>query len=143
MDNIIPWSDDLEAHSVEDSNCAYDTTTPYWFIHKDFICNAKRVEHYLNWCGYVYIPSVHPCFNGLDDHDINVHGGITYTAPLIFEGEDYLVVGFDCAHYDDIVPVAGFNGHHATYKNYNFVREELMNLADRLFAIQPVIQYHG
>lgn len=71
--------------------------------------------------GYVKIPQGHPFYGvdytTLDDEDIAVHGGITFTGPrlahvqvatgsklpLVETFDDYWI-GFDAAHHDDVVP---------------------------------------
>lgn len=52
------------------------------------------------WCGYTIIPKSFP-INFEQEININCHGGITYQS-VNLDGD--LVVGFDCAHYGDLVP---------------------------------------
>lgn len=49
-------------------------------------------------CGYISIPVQNVKYIE-DIYNLNVHGGITYTN---YEKDNqFLVLGFDCAHYDD------------------------------------------
>lgn len=68
------------------------------------------------WCGYVGVPPNHP-WHGADSMsdvlDVEVHGGITYASPCHGaichvpkpgETDHVYWLGFDCAHYRDLVP---------------------------------------
>jgi len=66
-------------------------------------------------CGYVEIPLNHPILKCLDiDEDgleyeklpLDVHGGVTFgkKATNRKSGIEYYVVGFDCAHSEDLIP---------------------------------------
>ena len=72
------------------------------------------------WCGYVGVPETHPLFAKEYDHaDVNVHGGLTYSAfcqdtadesvgvchvPLPGRPHKVWWLGFDCAHHMDLSP---------------------------------------
>lgn len=90
-----------------------------WKIH-GLTCLVARNPFMLNWCGYVGIPKEHP-YHGVEyDHNdgdnpvekLDVHGGVTYSNHCSHfichttdeEEDDLFWIGFDCAHFDDIVP---------------------------------------
>ena len=135
QDNVAhPWTADLQEHSIEASTCAYNLDTPYWFIHKNYICNIKRTPSIKIWCGYVYIPQGHPCFDKFYENiDVDIHGGLTFDGHKELNGIDYYVVGFDCAHVGDIIPENLVHFEDATYKDYNFIKQETINLAEQLW----------
>lgn len=70
----------------------------------------------LTLCGYVAVPPGHPAHGkDVDEVDVTVHGGLTFAgnAAGCALGETVIdamlskhwVLGFDCAHYDDVLPV--------------------------------------
>lgn len=90
-------------------------------------------------CGYLGVPRNHPWY-GLDYDDIyaDVHGGITFSRDS--DEADYPMelppsvhawwVGFDCAHYGDLVPNMPFSPLEGeVYRDRNFVFHELEDLA--------------
>ena len=135
QDNVAyPWTDDLQEHSIEASTCDYNLDSPYWFIHKGYIYNIRR-NNFNVWLGYVYIPQGHPCFDKFcEDIDVQIHGGLTYSGLTKLNGIDYYIVGFDCAHYDDIIPEHDYIFEGSTYKDYNFVKQETIQLAEQLWS---------
>ena len=76
--------------------------------HAGFKCTVIKHPEMEHYCGYVWLPEDHPLANG-GERDINnlasVHGGVTYTAWQEEGEEKFYVVGFDCAHAGDYVPV--------------------------------------
>jgi hypothetical protein len=99
-------------------------------------------------CGYVFIPKDHPYF-GKEDcvNDLEVHGGITYNS---FNG-DIHQIGFDCAHFGDIVPsmtkikdslMQEFQDQFPKlpspwkdeYRNMEYVTKECISLAKQIIA---------
>jgi hypothetical protein len=107
-----------------------------------------------NWCGYVAVPPGHPSW-GVDYNDVHVevHGGLTYAdlcdgaegegiCHVPNEGEPANVwwLGFDCAHYMDVVP-SMLQYHaadsHSSYKDLAYVRSEVNSLADQLADRAP------
>ncbi|MEO1658280.1 MAG: hypothetical protein AAFR65_11195 [Pseudomonadota bacterium] len=96
-------------------------------------------------CGYVRLPADHPMWGkDYDDVTADVHGGLTYArdhAPLD-ESDGGWWLGFDCAHYGDLVPSvveqAGLPPRdHETLRDNRFVRCELKRLAQQLAATHP------
>lgn len=126
------------------------------FEYKGYICVADRKDHGA-WCGYAVLPKEHPLVGKelWNNEVLQVHGGITqsddhYTVLSGGQPKDAKIVrcvwsvGFDCCHAWDIMP--GFpnelnrmlSGHGATYKNLDFVINELKKLVDQLN--QPEIE---
>lgn len=116
-----------------------------------------------NLCGQIFVDKVHPWFGkSFLDITADVYGGLTYCE----QEKDKWAVGFDCAHEDDIIPVAlktenllsvfkkmhrlngdpveilhGNEGQYAqtskTYKDIKFVRNELNKLAIQASILRP------
>ena len=58
----------------------------------------SNINHSFWNCGYIFVPVCNAKFIE-DIYNLNVHGGITYTN---YEKDNqFLVLGFDCAHYAD------------------------------------------
>lgn len=106
------------------------------FTYKGCSCEMRR-NLYKAWCGgYVQIPNnSHPLYYASYDKisellDNYIHGGITYgwdSNSRFFSG----YFGFDCSHYDDITPIKSYrHSEFATYKDYNFVVNEIKKLVD-------------
>ena len=89
-------------------------------------------------CGYVLIPEGHPLhattvIGDYDTPDVDVHGGLTWAGPL--EDREGVWLGFDCAHYTDVVPAMAAQGmcmEGSTFKDAEFVHHELFHLAEQL-----------
>jgi len=114
-------------------------------------CRIVRNEHTGTLCGYVGVPEGHR-FYGVsyqeaerDDNDFLVHGGLTYSGEL--DGEDgYHFFGFDTAHGGDFSPglavsMLKWTGEpddvrefykEETYRTFEYVQREVMNLALQL-----------
>lgn len=83
-----------------------------WIAH-GFACFGRR-NHHGAWCGYAGVPREHPAYGkDHDDVDVEVHGGLTYSAncdgeichvPAPGMPDDVWWLGFDCAHFNDLVP---------------------------------------
>jgi len=95
-------------------------------------------------CGYVAVPPGHPWHGAhCDSVDVAVHGGLTYSGrcggnichePMPGESHDAYWLGFDCAHFGDVLPALArvdgrpfFDG--MTYKDMRFVIVEVEKLA--------------
>lgn len=85
--------------------------------HAGLPCLAVRGPEFSgHWCGYVAVPPGHPLHGkGYSeiDHDLAVHGGLTYAhecaghvchVPKPGEPADVWWFGFDCAHAGDLSP---------------------------------------
>ena len=60
-------------------------------------------------CGYVAVPEGHPLHGkgqNMDSpvHDLDVHGGVTFTGKLRSDGQQRFWIGFDMAHWCDFAP---------------------------------------
>jgi hypothetical protein len=99
-------------------------------------CTALRNKYNGTWCGYVYIPKGHPSFaiTSIFKHDVDVHGGISYSNSSIINEEWCL--GFDCNHLWDSSPVNGKNEHNAEYRNKEYVLNEIRSLAKQLKELE-------
>lgn len=116
------------------------------FVHVGFACFILRGPLGA-WCGYVGVPSTHSLYGNTDvDDKVDVHGGVTYTekcagaichVPEPGMPDDVWWIGFDTAHYGDVVPV---NVHWAqrgeTYKNIKYVTDEVKRLAEQLMEMK-------
>jgi hypothetical protein len=120
------------------------------FVHAGYACFLLRGP-VGSWCGYVGVPNTHPAY-GVEynnyDHpvsNLDVHGGLTYSdkcggaichVPEPGMPDDVWWFGFDTAHHMDITPMEfGFMGH-GTYKNVEYVTNEVQHLADQLQALE-------
>ena len=107
-------------------------------------------------CGYVGVPKQHSLFEKdynsvYESLDVDVHGGLTFAGLCspspdvdhkgvchIEEGAANKIVwwlGFDCAHAWDISPTYDYSfDHDSSYKNIDYVKNEVDNLAKQLAA---------
>lgn len=131
------------------------------FEHEKIICKIIRIniiepfsknKHVFggHLCGYCMIPKEHSQYkidNNIFDFEYDVHGGITYSE--IEENEEHWI-GFDCAHYNDIIPSMKYLEEtipilikinkkypkslffQKTYKDISFLLEECKNLAEQI-----------
>lgn len=83
------------------------------FVHAGYHCLILR-NNLGAWCGYVAVPPGHPWHGQkYDDVPASVHGGLTFASechgdichvPAPGEPDDVWWVGFDCGHYNDLMP---------------------------------------
>jgi len=91
-------------------------------------------------CGYIGIQDNHPWIHlHYDKVPVEVHGGLTFAGTLSRASLDKIApwwLGFDCAHFNDLVP--GYNSFGrtpssfnkgATYRTITYVLNELESLA--------------
>lgn len=117
------------------------------FVYNGFSCLLNR-NSFGAWCGYVAVPEDHPWFGkNYDDIDASVHGGLTYSHQCQGEichvaepgmPDDVWWLGFDCAHYGDLMPPHKAWGEMGIgldlggmYKDIDYVRRETKLLADQ------------
>ena len=91
-----------------------------------------------SWNAYVCVPADHPWW-GMDydqvyesDHEIDVHGGLTFADSWLAEGDWWF--GFDCGHAFDqspAMPAMPFD----TYRTAAYVVGEVTSLALQLAAV--------
>jgi hypothetical protein len=133
-DNNKPWENEANRYHFH----FIDNVSMY----EMFIYRHSTMKHL---CGYVKLPESHPLF-GISQRDsnvydsINVHGGVSFTGTLdtgnnlhVHHETDFLV-GFDCAHADDLIPnlseelVRGDE----VYRDIDYVVAECIKLARQL-----------
>lgn len=131
------------------------------FYHKGIRCRVARTALGTfagHLCGYCALPLGHPWVGKeADDIDADIHGGITCSG--ITDEGDY-VIGFDCAHFADLIPSSEqlmfrlktlkseFSANflesldtltpafaQKKYRNLDFVMEQCRLLADQVNAV--------
>lgn len=102
-------------------------------------------------CGYVGVSAGHPQYE-MEDADVEVHGGITYSAFCQADGghichetcdehDKVWWLGFDCSHSGDMRPMYANNGlsiyddYGNSYKDFSYVEREVSDLARQLAAM--------
>ena len=107
------------------------------------------------WCGYVELPKDHPILIDKQYKDLDVHGGITWDKDKLpwqmDHSADFFYVGFDCGHLGDIIPsesklfsmlnlmMEKNHGIEATYKDFEFAKNELEGLIDDINLMESEI----
>lgn len=97
---------------------------------KGIKCTIKRHPSLGTLCGYVYLTKH---FNEwgkyYDELDIIVHGGLTYSQ----QEDEYWVIGFDCAHSEDLVPnLDDKTINNDTYRDMEYVENEIREIINQL-----------
>lgn len=94
-----------------------------------------RVVHSGHLVGYVLLPQGSPEHLALQvrlyedrtyENVFDVHGGVTYF-DVLRHVPGWFAVGFDCAHFSDLVPSNPRSG--GTYRDLNFVKNQCSYLA--------------
>lgn len=91
----------------------------------------RQVPETLHLCGYVLLPEGHPLYGAdYDDVDFEVHGGLTFAGDLY----GVWALGFDCAHYMDLVPGFHVKGisEMEVYRDEVYVKQEIERLAEQV-----------
>ena len=78
-------------------------------------------------CGYITLSPDNKLYGvGYDDLDLQAHGGLTYNS---YDNNNNWVIGFDCAHYQDLSPYFLLNeeekysfGQRGTYRDMKYVK---------------------
>lgn len=110
-----------------------------------YFCLIRRSEVTGSLCGYVGITNTHRAFKmDMDDCNFTCHGGVTYAGHTAFRdfssSDDIWWIGFDCAHFRDLSPamdavmpdfIEGLEK--MQYRNIEFVKESIRDLADDLY----------
>jgi len=98
----------------------------------EFNCHIRRNKRSGHLCGYVILTTDNDFFGkNYDDIPVRCHGGLTYAS----ENGDNWVIGFDCAHYEDLQPFYAEQSIYAgigTYKNMEFVTDECESICEQL-----------
>lgn len=124
------------------------------FKHAGFDCLLNRNQMGA-WCGYVGLPATHPLYKThyQEVENLSGYGGLTFGALCGGEichvgdvpGEALYWLGFDCAHYGDLVPGMilcdekihqqfGFprRDRECVYRDVHYAREQTKLLAEEL-----------
>lgn len=119
------------------------------FEHLGMPCIIHRND-FGAWCGYVAVSKNHPAYKRDYDElqDIDVHGGLTYSEKCqgsichkTDKDDDVWWLGFDCAHFDDLVPYTNlpseirekiFSPTLGIYRDQEYVTAETKRLAEQL-----------
>lgn len=125
-----------------------------WLIEPDYLNYKDRGFDCLilrgpsgSLCGYVGIPVKHRACQQEIQNDLEVHGGITFSRRGENNSHHYLKtdsgrtihwIGFDCAHYNDMIPqlsdlLGRANG---IYRDIPFVKKEIERLVDQLIVLR-------
>lgn len=105
-----------------------------YFCYAGYSCYILRIAKMGHLCGYVALPAEE--FELIDIDSIQVHGGITAAG----DGSDYTltaarVIGFDCAHSGDHIPILGMpQSKNTVYRTIEFVTQELHSLVKQIKA---------
>lgn len=98
----------------------------------EFNCHINRNTRAGHLCGYVSLTSDNDFFGkDYDDIPVSCHGGLTYASD---QGGNW-VIGFDCAHYDDLQPFytdQDIYGDNRVYKDMEFVTEECESICEQI-----------
>lgn len=101
------------------------------FTYRGYRCEVRKNECLGTLCGYVHLKSEkHPLLS--EDVCLSCHGGISYRE-IEGEGDDaHLVVGFDCAHGNDLIPIFSSELSGKVYRNQRYVRAQLNQMVDQI-----------
>ena len=97
------------------------------FTYKGVSCEIKRITSLGHLCGYIKLPLEYS-----DPESIPCHGGVTFCE----EHNDYIEIGFDCAHYQDLSPFKlgmGMGGSDGTYRTMEYCENELKSMVDYVY----------
>ena len=108
------------------------------FKYRGFRCLIKRHKRLGHLCGYIELPKHHNLY-GVDydeieetyDYELPVHGGLTFSGRLV--GEDGYLIGFDCAHAGDYIPLDPLSSQlnlGETYRTMRYVEDMLKEMVD-------------
>ena len=98
----------------------------------EFNCHIRRNPRGGHLCGYVTLTTDNDFFGkDYDNIPVSCHGGLTYASE---EGSNW-VIGFDCAHYEDLQPFYTDQSIYAgtgTYKNMEYVTDECESICEQI-----------
>lgn len=119
------------------------------FKYNGYDCLILRQLQQKHLCGYVGLTKndkyFNIDFNNIDD--ISCHGGLTFSEfgdnnnrPKKIDDETIWWIGFDCAHYLDIIPaMLSFNpilDEDSIYRDMDYVESECKNIVNQLIRIK-------
>lgn len=98
------------------------------FEYKGYECEIKESPAGLFGCGYVKLPKGHKYY-GEDDASllIKCHGGLNFSEQI----DDKWVIGFDCGHWDDMVPAYRIREENADLSKVP--ESEIMKIGDNIY----------
>lgn len=102
-----------------------------FFNINEYNCKIYRSQALGFLSGYVILNDLKELYDTTAEL-LQVHGGIAFNQLENINGEQKLVIGFDCCHFDDFVPLLPLQETTAKYKNLKFVKKELTNLCEQL-----------
>lgn len=104
-----------------------------WIDHETgYHCIIRRSETTGALCGYVAIPQSHRDYGkSYKEIKLNVHGGLTYSK-LCDDTGKYWIFGFDCCHFNDLMPIFKLDDYNNNYRNVSYVRNEIEKLVKQL-----------
>jgi hypothetical protein len=96
----------------------------------DVVCEIRKNPVFGHLLGYILVPPSHSWFRREELGDIQVHGGVTWKRKEVHKGQYVVRVGFDCAHYGDLMPhfPYPYNATGSVYRDEKFVEEEIRNM---------------
>jgi len=104
------------------------------WTYREHDCVVLRIENLGHLCGYA---SFHKeDISKIDTTEIHVHGGVTYESSglhIVDPDSKKYWIGFDCAHYGDLVPSMsekGLSVGHETYRNIEYVKNQTEQIVD-------------
>jgi len=123
------------------------------FEYKGYNCYIMRNSIFGHLNGYVSIPKSHILYE-VDYNDVSnvdVHGGLTFTAFYLAPENREWLLGFDCNHLGDFAPLNAklykpiehillkglFENDPSLYKNVEFVKKEIESM------VNQIIDYKG
>lgn len=102
-----------------------------FFNINEYNCKIYRNQALGFLTGYVILDDLKELYDSTAEL-LQVHGGITFNQLQNINGEEKLVIGFDCCHYGDFVPLLPVQEATAKYRNLKFVKNELKSLCEQL-----------
>lgn len=111
-------------------------------IIKGYLCRIRKND-YDCLCGYVMIPKENKAYKELEQYPENIecHGGITYDEFEILGDTEYRVIGFDCMHLWDYIPVYDIDcpkiNKRKVWRDKEYIENELRKITEQLTEIDP------
>lgn len=112
---------------------------------RGFVCFINHSEMFDTFNGYMIVPKSHP-WNGQNYENIpvDVHGGLTFSENI----NNYWVLGFDTNHHGDAYgpnanSPASLLQNYGTYRDVDYVKNELKNLVDQALKEGPGFNLQG
>ena len=112
--------------------------------HSGYNCAIRRNDSG-SWCGYVEVPKTSILFGKNEEEvyefNFEIHGGLTYVGSW---SEDGWWLGFDCAHYKDLIPIMRkysdvvFEGF--IYRDIDYAISETNSLAEQIAKIDLKVE---